>query len=163
MVIQDLEALLLHELHLAEDAEEQLREALPRLEAAIPNPRLQRLLRQRLCEGARVFSDIRSCLERHSEQDGRARNASVAALLQEAERSIAAAATADLKQLTAVSALRRLQHQCLAGWSSLHLLAARLGDEAAMEHLASALEEGQRWDRQFGDLALKAKDPAAEG
>lgn len=163
MVINSPQALLLYELRLAENAEEQLRDIMPSLLSATPNARLQHLLKQRLCEGERVLSDIRGCLELHSEEEGQVHNEPITALVQDTRRMIAAAATSEVKQLAATSAARRLQHLCLAGWANLHLLAIRLDDEAAAEQLASALEEGQRWDRQFGDLALQAKDPAGGG
>ena len=152
--LDDLRELLIHELERAENSELQAAAALRRFIGASHNLRLQRLLQQRIHEGERVSSDIRSALEQYSSIQRQVNNRAAAALVAQTERLLKLAGNAQVADIIILSGIQKLQLYCLSCWGTLRVLAKLLNDKETAQHLRAAIEEGQRWDRQLTELAL---------
>lgn len=161
MSIQTVEELLLRELKDIEDAEVQASKAIQAYVGNLEDGRLRRLLEQRLHEGQRVLSDIRSCLERLEGDHSEPRNEAARGLIAEAEKIVQQTKSAEVRQAAIIAAVQKLEHYCIASWGTVRALAKEIGEKELVERMQGALDEGYRWDRQMSELAQRRINPAA--
>lgn len=163
MKLNDLEALLVHEVRDLLHAEKQLVKALPKMASAATHPELKKAFESHLEETKGQVER----LERVCEELGIAargeRCQAMEGLVKEASELLEQEGKADAEVLDAalIGAAQRVEHYEMAGYGCARAFAKQLGHSRVVELLQETLDEEGEADKKLNRIAEKHVSPQA--
>ena len=155
MELTDLRKLYVHELKDLYSAENQLLEALPKMEAAASDPGLKKAFASHLKETQRHVKRLEDIFAKLEFKPGGQKCAGMAGLLKEGSDMIKEKAPADVKDAGLISAAQRCEHYEIAGYGVARTYAEKLGDFRAADILQETLNEEALADQHLTRLAVR--------
>ncbi|MFP4127250.1 MAG: ferritin-like domain-containing protein [Alphaproteobacteria bacterium] len=161
MALDNLRDLFVYELRDVYHAEKQLLEALPKMEEAASEPKLEKAFSDHQRETAehvrrleRIFDELgTSKRARHCE--------AMEGLIEEARERIDDIPKGDLRDAALIVAAQKVEHYEIASYGSLLALANQLKVQKITEELKTTEEEEKKADLEFSKLATKQVNPEA--
>lgn len=155
MELDDLRKLYVHELKDLYSAENQLLEALPKMENAANDPGLKNTFAAHLKETQRHVKRLEDIFTRLEFKPGGQKCAGMEGLIEEASGMITEDAPADVKDAGLISAAQRIEHYEIAGYGTARTYAEKLGDYRAADILQESLNEEGLADQKLTRLAVR--------
>jgi ferritin-like metal-binding protein YciE len=161
MKMNDLPALLAHEMKDLYNAEKQLVDALPKMAEAAREPELVRAFEEHLEETRRHVERLEKAFSTLEYEPGGERCEAMAGLIEEGESTIRADASPEVKDAALICAAQKVEHYEIAGYGSVRSLARQLGLNELADLLQETLDEEAAADRLLTKLATDIVNPKA--
>lgn len=155
MNLENLKKLYVHELKDLYSAENQLLEALPKMEAAASDEGLKKAFASHLEETRRQVDRLERIFEGLDFEPGGQKCAGMAGLIEEGEDMVKEDAPADVKDAGLIAAAQRVEHYEMAGYGVARTYAEKLGDYEASDLLQETLNEEALADQKLSRLATR--------
>jgi ferritin-like metal-binding protein YciE len=152
--------LLLLELQEIYSAESQLARAAPRFIKSVESEQLQKLLEQRMEQGAQLIEDLDSAFEEMEQTPGRKKNVAAEGLINDLREHIQEISAGPALDAVLIAGIQKTEHYCIAAWGTSRALAQALGVESVVTSMERALKEGKTLDEQLTQLAEQEITPA---
>ena len=160
-VIHTPQDLLVYALQEIQDAEAQSLQAVQNQLRLIENEELGKLLERRLEQGGRLLRDVSQALQALGGQGRGDPNTAARGLIEQAERVVELAQTPELKQVSLIAGVQKLEHYCIAAWGTVRSLANEVGQQDLARGMQRALDDGYALDRELSNLAEGRVNPTA--
>lgn len=161
MKMNDLSALLAHEMKDLYNAEKQILEALPKLAQAASHPELVRAFEHHLEETRGHVERLEKAFSTMDYQPGGEHCEAMEGLIEEGESAIKADAPPEVKDAALIVAAQKVEHYEIAGYGSVRSLARQLGKDDVADLLGETLNEEAAADQLLTKLAEDAVNPKA--
>lgn len=153
MELDNLRKLYVHELKDLYSAENQLLEALPKMERAAGDPELKKAFKEHLAQTKGHVQRLERIFEALEFEPGGQKCAGMEGLIEEGSDMIEEDAPQDVKDAGLIAAAQRVEHYEIAGYGTARTYARKLGDEDAAKILQETLDEEGKTDKLLTDLA----------
>lgn len=161
MILDSLEKLYAHQLKDLHSAENQVLEALPKMQAAARNEDLQKAFAHHLAETKEHVARLEKVFQGLDFKPGGERCEAAAGIIKEGDSAIAADADERVRDAALVAAAQRFEHYEMAGYGTVVAMAKQLGRHDDVDVLQKTLEEEGLADRHLSQLAEKSINFAA--
>ncbi|GIW99357.1 MAG: hypothetical protein KatS3mg111_2690 [Pirellulaceae bacterium] len=142
--IDSLEKLLIHELKDLYSAENQILEALPKMQKAATNAELQQAFADHLLETKDHVKRLEQILSQTEYEPGGHKCMGMAGLIKEGEDVLKGDIDPEVRDAAVVAAAQRIEHYEMAGYGTARAFAEKLGKKEWADLLQETLnEEGQ--------------------
>jgi ferritin-like metal-binding protein YciE len=155
MNLDNLRKLYVHELKDLYSAENQLLEALPKMERAASDEGLKKAFADHLEETKRHVRRLEKIFEGLEFEPGGQKCAGMEGLIAEGSDMIEEDAPGDVKDAGLIAAAQRVEHYEMAGYGVARTYAEKLGDYDAADLLQETLNEEGAADRKLSTLATR--------
>jgi ferritin-like metal-binding protein YciE len=159
----DMNELLLTELREIYSAEKQLSRALPRFSKALTTDTVREAFDRRLEQGQRLTEGLDRAFEELEASPGRKKNVAAEGLIADAQEHIQEIEKGQALDAVLIAAMQKLEHYCIAAWGTSKSIAAGLGEQAVVEAMQTALDEGKQLDEELTRLAEEELYPVMLG
>lgn len=153
MNLDDLRRLYVHELKDLYNAENQLLEALPKLEGAAEDGELKKALSEHRKQTQGHVKRLEKIFSSLEFEPGGQRCAGMEGLIKEGSDMATEDAPADVKDAGLIAAAQRVEHYEMAGYGVARTYAEKLGDYEAADLLQETLNEEALADQKLTRLA----------
>ncbi|MEX0967974.1 MAG: ferritin-like domain-containing protein [Bacteroidia bacterium] len=160
--MKNLEDLFLHELKDLYSAEDQLVEALPKMEKAATDNQLKRAFSDHLEETKRHKQRLEEIGEKLGHKLTGEKCKAMAGLVKEGEDMIDEDAEARVKDAGLIAAAQRVEHYEISGYGTAHHFAMELGHNDLADLLNQTLNEEKNADQKLNNLATQRINQKAE-
>lgn len=157
MPIKTVEDLFIHELSDMYSAEKQMTRSLPRMSRAASDPSLAEAFDLHLEETQGQVERIDRIVELTGIRLKRIKCVAMEGLIEEAKDTIEEVEKGPVLDAALIGSAQKAEHYEIASYTTLVLLAKRLGHAEAAKLLSESLAEEQATDRKLGTLAAAAK------
>lgn len=161
MDLTSLKELYTAELQETRSLEEQLLDALPRLESKATDPSLKEALSGHLNETRTQLRRIEEVLARHGAGARQHTDQSMTTLIAEADRWVGMIGDSSLRDAAIIASGQRIEHYEIAVYGTLAAWAKQLGLEEDLKTLLAVLEEEKEADTKLTELAKREVNPQA--
>jgi len=141
MKLDSLEKLYIHELKDLYSAENQLLEAIPKMEKAASNKELKQAFAHHLKETQTHVSRLEKIFKKLEFEPGGHKCEAMAGLIKEGEGLIKSDIDPKVLDAGLVAAAQRVEHYEMAGYGTTRAYAEKLGDQATADVLQKTLNE----------------------
>lgn len=155
MKLDDLHKLYVHELKDLYSAEQQLLEALPKMERAASDADLKQAFASHLKETQRHVQRLEDIFSRLDYEPGGQRCAGMEGLIREASDMLGEDAPDAVKDAGLIAAAQRVEHYEIAGYGVVRTYAEKLGDYRAADLLQETLNEEGLADQKLSRIATR--------
>ncbi|HSJ23469.1 MAG TPA: ferritin-like domain-containing protein [Longimicrobiales bacterium] len=155
MKLDDLRKLYVHELKDLYSAEQQLLEALPKMERAASDGDLKQAFASHLKETQRHVQRLEDIFSRLEFEPGGQRCAGMEGLIEEAADMMKEDAPDSVKDAGLIAAAQRVEHYEIAGYGVVRTYAEKLGDYRAADILQDTLNEEGLADQKLSRIAMR--------
>jgi len=153
--LDDLRKLYVHELKDLYSAEQQLLEALPKMERAASDSDLKNAFASHLKETERHVQRLEDIFSRLEFEPGGQRCAGMEGLIEEASEMMKEDAPEAVKDAGLIAAAQRVEHYEIAGYGVVRTYAEKLGDYRAADLLQDTLNEEGLADQKLSRIAMR--------
>jgi ferritin-like metal-binding protein YciE len=153
MKFNNLEELLVAELQDLINAEKQLVESLPAMEAAASSPDLKEAFRKHLAETKQQVKRLESCFNLLDASSGSEECEAMRGLIAEAKEIINSQSSAILKDAALIGAAQKVEHYEIAGYGTAKAHAKMLSLDEVADLLDENLEEEAAADKKLTKIA----------
>lgn len=159
--VKTLDDLFVHELSDIYNAEKQLTKALPKLARAAADAQLAAAFSQHLEETEGQVERIDQIVEATGIKLRRVKCHAMEGLVEEGKEAIEMIEKGILRDIALIGGSRRVEHYEIAGYTTLIMLAQKLGQRDAVTLLKQTLAEEVATDEKLGKFAEAMKMEAA--
>lgn len=161
MKMNDLNALLAHEMKDLYSAEKQILKALPKMARAASHPELVQAFEHHLEETKKHVQRLEQAFSSLDYGPGGEHCEAMEGLIEEGESAIGAEAPAQVKDVALIIAAQKVEHYEIAGYGSARSLAQLLGSEQVAALLQETLDEEAAANELLSKLAKDSVNPKA--
>lgn len=161
MKMDDLNALLAHEMKDLYSAEKQILEALPQMARASSHPELVQAFEHHLEETRKHVTRLEEAFSSLDYGPGGERCEAMEGLIKEGESVIEAEAPAEVKDAALIIAAQKVEHYEIASYGSARSLAEHLGMGEISALLRETLDEEAAANELLTKLAMDSVNPKA--
>lgn len=161
MKMNDLNALLAHEMKDLYSAEKQILEALPAMARAASHPELVQAFEHHLEETRKQVTRLEEAFSSLDYRPGGERCEAMEGLIKEGESAIGAEAPAEVKDAALIIAAQKVEHYEIAGYGSARSLAQHLRRDELAALLQETLDEEAAANELLTKLAKDSVNPEA--
>lgn len=153
--MDNLEALLEHQLQDLYSAETQIIKALPTMVKKASNDKLKQALQDHLEETEEQQQRLKQACEKLGISPGGEKCKAIAGIIEEAEDFIKEGAEEEVMDAGLIANAQRVEHYEIAGYGTACHYAKRLGHDEVYKLLSATLEEEKDADEKLNDLAIE--------
>jgi ferritin-like metal-binding protein YciE len=153
MAMDSLRALLTHELQDLYSAEQQLLEALPKMEQGATDPDLKQAFRDHLKQTRGHVDRLENAFGALSISASGETCKGMQGLIEEGSKMLKEKGDAAVRDAGIISAAQRIEHYEIAGYGSARTFAQKLGENGVAELLQKTLDEEGEADERLTQLA----------
>jgi ferritin-like metal-binding protein YciE len=153
--LDDLRKLWVHELKDLYSAEQQLLEALPKMERAASDDDLKQAFASHFNETQRHVERLEDIFSRLEFEPGGQRCVGMEGLIEEASEMMKEDAPDAVKDAGLIAAAQRVEHYEIAGYGVARTYAEKLGDYRAADILQDTLNEEGLADQKLSRIAMR--------
>lgn len=153
MAMDSLRALLAHELQDLYSAEQQLVEALPKMEEGATDPDLKHAIRDHLKQTRGHVDRLDNAFGALSISASSEVCRGMQGLIEEGSKMLKEKGDAAVRDAGIISAAQRIEHYEIAGYGSARTFAQKLGETGVAELLQKTLDEESETDERLTQLA----------
>jgi ferritin-like metal-binding protein YciE len=157
MPISSVADLFIHDLSDTYNAEKQMTRSLPKLARAATNPELRQAFEDHLDETRGQVERIEQIAEENSLKHKRIKCEGMAGLVEETLSMLDLIEPGPVLDAALIASAQKAEHYEIAAYTSLCLLAQKLGHTEAVPLLQATLQEEQATDQSLGALAEAAQ------
>ena len=157
MPIKTVDDLFIHELSDTYSAEKQMTRSLPRMARAATDPQLAAAFEQHLEETQGQIDRIDRIVEATGIKLKRIKCVAMEGLIEEARDTIDEIEKGPVLDAALIGSAQKAEHYEIASYTTLILLARRLGHADAQKLLSETLAEEKATDEKLGTIAAAAK------
>jgi ferritin-like metal-binding protein YciE len=163
MPIKTVTELFIHEISDTYSAEKQMTRSLPKMAKAATDPQLAEAFETHLAETREQVERLEQVAEVCGFKLKRVKCEGMAGLIEEATSMIDQTVEGPVLDAALIGSAQKAEHYEIAGYTSLCLMAKKLGFEEAVALLTATLEEEQATDQKLSVLAQGAQIEEAAG
>lgn len=156
MKLESLQKLYVMQLKDLYSAENQLLEALPKMEKAASNQDLKQAFAEHLKETKQQVKRLTTIFDSLDFKPGGHKCEAMEGLIGEGEEIIKADAAPEVRDAGLIAAAQRVEHYEIAGYGTVRAYAEKLGDQAAADLLQETLDEEASADEKLTRLAERS-------
>lgn len=156
MKLESLHKLYVQELKDLYSAENQLLEALPKMEAAASNAHLKEAFRDHLAETKTQVERLEKIFAKLEFQPGGHKCEAMAGLIEEGSELLNSEIEPEVLDAALIAASQRIEHYEMAGYGSARAFAEQLGEHEAADVLQKTLDEEGNANRLLTRLAERS-------
>ncbi len=156
MKLESLQKLYVMQLKDLYSAENQLLEALPKMEKAASNQDLKQAFAEHLKETQQQVKRLTTIFNSLDFKPGGHKCEAMEGLIGEGEEIIKADAASEVRDAGLIAAAQRVEHYEIAGYGTVRAYAEKLGDQAAADLLQETLDEEASADEKLTRLAERS-------
>lgn len=156
MAVATIQDMFLSELQDLYHAEKQLLRALPKMVRAASAPELKRAFESHLEETRGQVERLEQVFQHLDRRSRGKRCEAMEGLVEEAKEQIEEIEDPDILDCALIIAAQKVEHYEIAGYGSLHALAAGLGHKEVAKLLAETLAEEKSADEKLNKLAVES-------
>ena len=153
--LNNLEGLLKHELQDLYSAENQIVDALPKMEKKASDQKLKKAFQSHLEETKEQVERLKKACEILNISPGGEKCKAIEGIIKEAEDFLKEDADADVMDAGLIANAQRVEHYEIAGYGTACHFAKRLGYKDVHQLLSATLEEEKDADEKLNDLAIE--------
>ena len=157
MAISSIADLFIHDLSDTYNAEKQMTRSLPKLARAATNPELRQAFEDHLEETRGQVERIEQIAEQAGLKLKRIKCEGMEGLVEETMSMLDLIERGPVLDAALIASAQKAEHYEIAGYTSLVLLAQKLGHTEAVPLLQATLQEEQATDQRLGALAEAAQ------
>ncbi|MBV8277007.1 MAG: ferritin-like domain-containing protein [Verrucomicrobia bacterium] len=151
--LDSLRDLLIEELRDLYSAENQLLDALPKMEEAASSTELKAAFSHHLEQTRQHVSRLESIFQQMGEKSSGETCEAMKGLIKEGEVLVKAKAEPDVQDAGLIGAAQRVEHYEIAGYGTARSLARRLGESQMAQSLQQTLDEEAEADKKLTSIA----------
>jgi ferritin-like metal-binding protein YciE len=152
--LDDLQKVFVSQLKDIYSAENQLVQALPKMEAGATNPQLKKSIRKHLQETRHQAERIEKIFATMDFRPGGHRCKAMEGLIEEGSEILKEAGEPDARDAAIIGAAQKVEHYEIASYGTLRAYAKLLGMDDAYDLLTQSLEEERATDVSLTELAV---------
>ena len=160
--LNNLEGLLKHELQDLYSAENQIINALPKMEKKATDQKLKQAFQTHLEETKEQVERLKQACEKLNISPGGEKCKAIEGIIKEAEDFLKEDADADVMDAGLIANAQRVEHYEIAAYGTACHFAKRLGYNDVHQLLSATLEEEKDTDEKLNDLAIEQINEKAE-
>lgn len=154
--LDDLQKVFVSQLKDIYSAENQLVQALPKMEAGATNPQLKKAIRQHLQETRDQAERIEKIFATLDFRPGGHRCKAMEGLIEEGSEILKEAGEPDARDAAIICAAQKVEHYEIATYGTLRAYAKLLGMDVAYDLITQSLEEERATDISLTELAMNS-------
>lgn len=161
MKVDSLKKLYIHSLKDLYHAENQILEALPKMEKAAHSQELKNGFRDHLLQTRGQVTRLEQIFKGLDMSPQGVKCEAIAGLLEEGEEAIKEIEDPEVRDAGLIAAAQKVEHYEIASYGTVRTFAQMLGQDQAAELLTQTLDEESSTDQRLTDLAMSGINQAA--